>query len=259
MRFSVVTVCRNSQALLPRAMASLAGQTFTDYEWLVIDGASTDNTVAIAKSFTAAPSTCSSEPDAGIYEAMNKAVGMARGDYLYFLNSDDYLAGPQVLAQVSKAIDTGYEPDLLVGRVLFESQAGTRKLRDFSHLNPRNILFDSICHQAVFARRSLFPRLGLFNTSYRLAADFDWLCRAVRGGATVRFGSFEVAVFSDGGAHAQASQQTHAEMLQIRQRLLGSLERAWSHGTAWLLHKGRRLLRLPAQGRAEPGDSGAQP
>jgi glycosyltransferase involved in cell wall biosynthesis len=259
MRFSIITVCRNSEALLPRAMESLAAQTCADYEWLVIDGASTDKTVAVAKGFAAAPSTCISEPDAGIYDAMNKAVALAKGDYLYFLNSDDRLAHPQVLAQVSNAIHADYEPDLVIGRIWFESQGGAqKKLRDYSHLNARNIVFDSLCHQAVFARRSLFARFGHFDTGYRLAADFDWLCRAVRSGARTKFCSFDVAVFSDGGAHARASQQTHTEVLQIRQRHLRPLERAWAHGTAWLQHKGRRLLGLPAQGRAAPGETDAQ-
>ena len=116
MRFSVITVTRNSEAVLARAMASLQEQTFADFEWIVVDGASQDGTVAVARRFAAAPLQLVSESDSGIYDAMNKGVRLARGEYLYFLNSDDTLADPAVLERANEAIEATRQPELLIGR-----------------------------------------------------------------------------------------------------------------------------------------------
>ncbi len=255
MKFSVITVCRNSAAVLPRAMSSLAAQTCADYEWIVVDGASTDATAELARGFTAAPAQCISEPDQGIYDAMNKGVAAARGDYVYFLNSDDALADDQVLQRAADAIGSAYEPDLLVGRVVFAGPSG-EVLRDYAHLTRHNIVFDSLCHQAVFAHRSLFKRFGGFDLQYRLAADFDWLVRVLRGGGRAHFIAATVARFSTGGAHAQAAASTRAECLRIRRAHTSAFERGWTHALAWLRHKSRRLLGLPARGRQPRGELG---
>lgn len=248
MKFSVITVCFNSAAVLPRAMQSLQAQTCTDYEWVVVDGASHDATMDIVRSFSGAPVNALSEPDGGIYDAMNKAVARARGDYLYFLNSDDALAAPDVLAQAARAIDAAGQPGLLVGRVRFVAASGS-SLRSYAHIAPHTVLFDSLCHQAVFARRSLFERFGGFDTAYRLAADFDWLARVVRARVPVAHSELIVADFSAGGAHAQAAAVTMREVLAIRQRQTRPLERTLTHALSWLRHKSRRLVGLPAQGR----------
>lgn len=256
MRFSVVTVCRDAAHVLPRAMASLAAQTCSDGEWVVIDGASGDGTAELARGFTRLPLQCLSEPDGGIYEAMNKAVALARGDYLYFLNADDRLADAWVLERVHAALDAQRQPDLLVGRVLFASGHG-RQLRDYAHLTPRNIVYDSLCHQAVFARRDLFERFGGFDTGYRLAADFDWLVRVVRGGARVHGLALTVAEFAAGGAHQRALQATQREMLRIRRAHVAPGERVWTHALNWLRHSSRRALGLPAAGRLQAPAAGA--
>ena len=248
MRFSVITVTRNSEAVLARAMASLQEQTFADFEWIVVDGASQDGTVAVARRFAAAPLQLVSESDSGIYDAMNKGVRLARGEYLYFLNSDDTLADPAVLERANEAIEATGQPELLIGRV---RAVGARQtlLRDYSHINARNLLFDSLCHQATFARRDTFDRFGLFDTRYRLAADFDWFARVLRGGAVAAFTSLTIADFSTQGAHAKAADITRAETRRIRRAHAGRLERAWSYALAWTRHKGRRVLGLQAKGR----------
>lgn len=248
MRFSVITVTRNSEAVLPRAMASLAQQTFADYEWIVVDGASEDGTVAIAKPFDAAPLQLVSERDGGIYDAMNKGIRLARGDYLYFLNSDDRLASATVLERASQAIREAGEPDLLVGQVRSVGPA-TIVLRDYSHITPQNLLFSSLCHQAAFVHRNLFARHGIFDTVYTLAADFDWFARVFRGGARVVFAPLVIANFSANGAHVRAAEVTRSETLRIRRAHARLLERVLAHGLAWVKHKARRLVGLPARGR----------
>lgn len=253
MKFSIVTVCRNSAAVLPGAMRSLEDQHCIDHEWVVVDGASTDSTEALVRGYRADRMSWHSEPDAGIYDAMNKGIARARGEYLYFLNSDDRLADPDVLGAVAAA-SAGGQADLVIGQVRFVDGA-RRQLRDYGHITPRNVVFDSLCHQAVFAHRRLFESYGGFDTRYRYAADFDWLVRVLRGGARVVHLPRVVADFSAGGAHAQAQQTTQAEVMAIRQARLPTWERRLAHTQAWLVHKARRLRGLPARGLlAIPGN-----
>lgn len=201
-RFSIVTVCWNSEQVLPGAMRSLAAQTCRDYEWVVIDGASTDRTLDLVRSFDAAPAVVVSEKDAGIYDAMNKGVARAGGDYVFFLNSDDALYDENVLARVAAELDAAPDTDLLYGSVVYERTDG-RVLRTFAHIDGTSLPFEDLCHQAVFARRSLFSRVGGFDCRFRLNADYDWLLRVFRSGAHTRCIDLRVARFTVGGAHVQ--------------------------------------------------------
>jgi len=248
-KFSVITVCRNSAPVLKNAMRSLASQRGAEYEWVVVDGASTDGTQDLVRGFDAAPLQFVSEPDGGIYDAMNKAVRMARGDYVFFLNSDDCLAAPNVLARVAAAIDAApVPPALVIGQVYFVHEH-QRILRSYDHLGPHSVLFDSLCHQASFAQRSAFDRHGPFDTVYRLAADFDWLARVIRAHERVLHVDVVVAEFAAGGAHARAAATTFDEVMRVRRSQAGALELALTHALAWLRHKSRRAVGLPARGR----------
>jgi len=196
-------------------MASLSAQRCQDYEWVVVDGASSDRTVDIARTFNSAPVSLISEPDKGIYDAMNKGVRMARGDYLFFLNSDDALHDLDVLTDVASMLDSHTAIDLIYGNVLYE-QRPRRILRTFSHINSRTLPFEDLCHQAVFARRTLFNSVGSFNTKYRLNADYDWLIRVFSSGANCCWIDRAIAMFSVGGAHLLDPKALASERKQVR-------------------------------------------
>lgn len=246
MKFSIVTVTFNAEQTLPGTMASLACQDGADFEWIVADGRSNDRTLAIAERFDAGPFSLVSEPDTGIYDAMNKAVARAGGEYVYFLNSDDELADARVLSEVGQLLASS-RADLLIGQVMFVGGARD-KLRSYAHLTPFRLLFDSLCHQAVFARRDLFDRMGGFDLSLRYAADYDWLIRVLKGGARVQHTDRIVSRFRVGGAHAQAAAKTASENEIVRQRHAHPL--ALRLGRAWYgnLYRARRLVGLEATG-----------
>lgn len=250
MRCSIVTVTYNAAAVLPVSLDSLAAQRCRDWEWLVQDGASTDHSLALITAHPAAsmaPLRLVSEPDGGIYDAMNRAVARAQGDWIYFLNAGDALAHADVLDSVAAAADAS-AADLIVGEVL---TLGPRvhQHRSYAHLGPTRLLFDSLCHQAVFARRSLFDRFGPFDTRFRYAADYDWLLRVWRGGARVHMLPQRVAHFDTGGAHARAAADTARENEAVRRQhaspALLALGRLWFHNA----HRLRRAFGLEALGR----------
>ena len=220
MKFSIITVCRNSEKTLPRAMDSLAAQRYKGYEWIVIDGASTDNTVRIARSFSSAPLVMISEPDKGIYDAMNKGIANARGDYIFFLNSDDALHDEDVLGDISVRLDQNPEIDFLYGNVVNIKLDGNW-LRNFSHVNKHNIMEYSICHQAIFAKRMLFKTVGAFDLRFKFNADYDWMIRVFRHGAHCVHIDRCMAFFSDGGAHLVNTAYTQKERQNVRLQYMG--------------------------------------
>lgn len=196
MFFSIVTVCRNAEQTVETTVRSLLRQTCRDFEYIVIDGASTDGTVERVRSCCARQSgvTIVSEPDRGIYDAMNKGVALAKGEYVYFLNMGDALADENVLARVKEAL-LASPADVLYGH----TRRGTRfepapkKVSDFLFLCER-----MPSHQSIFAKRELFSAYR-FDTKYRICADRDWLMRVCRGKATFARLDCVIANFAEGG------------------------------------------------------------
>lgn len=221
--FSIVTVCRDSAQVLPNALESLRAQTCRDYEWVVVDGASTDSTMDIVRDFDAAPVVSVSEPDKGIYDAMNKGVRLARGAYVFFLNSDDSLHDPGVLADVAQALGAHPETDLLYGNVVY-AYPDRGVLRSFRHIDARTLPHEDLCHQATFARRVLFDTVGAFDLRFRLNADYDWLIRVFRSGAHTRWIDRRIAQFTIGGAHTQDTRKLADERRQVRLQYMTPFE-----------------------------------
>jgi glycosyltransferase involved in cell wall biosynthesis len=214
--FSVITVCFNARQTLPATRDSLAAQGFSDYEWIVVDGASTDGTVELVQTYGKQVTRFVSEKDAGIYDAMNKGVGLARGKWVYFLNADDRLADATVLGDVSKACsDSNF--DLCYGDAIYSN--GERDwLKSFAWVTPKKLVYGDLCHQVVFARRSLFGQHGPFDVSLRYNADFDWILRVLRGGAKSSYLKRTIAIFFHGGAHVKNAEASESERFIVRHR-----------------------------------------
>lgn len=233
--FSVVTVCRNAAAEIGRTLDSVAAQTCRDFEYLVIDGASTDGTAEIVRRWAGEGGTrfrLVSEPDRGIYDAMNKGLALANGELVVFLNAGDAFADADTLAAVETAYRRHRRPDVLYGDVWLEHPDGRRELRAYPDLSGRFLWRNTVVHQTIFARRDLFARTGPFDVRYRYCADFDWLLAAWVGGARcVRLG-VPTAVFGTGGLTGRAYVM-HERFDILRRRLpvtgwaaLGTLDAA---------------------------------
>lgn len=215
-RFSVVTVCRNAQDLIDATAASLRMQVDAEYEWVVVDGASADGTCARVLAACVPELRLTSEPDCGIYDAMNKAVRLAKGEWIYFLNAGDELSDPRVLADVAAAQDRLPDVQLLWGNVRYVWPDGKTMLRRFDHVSAAWLPFEDLNHQGVFARRDLFDQLGCFQTSFRTSADYDWLLRVLRSNIRHRHVSREIARFTTGGAHTKNPAALREERRRIR-------------------------------------------
>lgn len=178
---SVVTITFNASETLPLTMASVAEQTCTDFEHIIIDGASTDDTILVARKMGTPTLRIVSEPDHGLYDAMNKGLRLARGLYVIFLNSGDRFHTLETLELYADAIRKK-KPDIIYGDTDIVDLSG-RRLGPRHLSAPGLLTFDSfsrgmlICHQAFMVRRAIAPR---YDTDYRFSADYDWTIRCIK-------------------------------------------------------------------------------
>ena len=189
MKVSVITVCFNSAETLESTLTSVANQTGAEVEHIVVDGASTDNTATILQGHLHQLARVISEPDCGIYDAMNKGVRVATGDVIGFLNADDVYAHQNVLSTVAEIMKREHL-DALFGDVeFFRPDNPGRTIRRYSsaHFRPDRIAWGWMpAHPALFVRREVFQRVGEFRTDYRIAGDFEFVARAF-GKHTLRY------------------------------------------------------------------------
>jgi glycosyltransferase involved in cell wall biosynthesis len=181
---SVITVCYNSAATLARALQSVSDQDWPRIEHIVIDGASKDQTAEVIEHFRSRLAFVLSEPDRGIYDAMNKGLDQASGDIICFLNADDQYASNSVLSRVAMLM---YELqlDALIGDVDFfheaDPQRMVRRYRS-NHFTPSRLGWGWMpAHPALFLRREVVQRVGRFKTDYRIAGDYEFIVRVFHG------------------------------------------------------------------------------
>ena len=185
LKISLVTVCFNSARTLEAALASVAAQKWADREHIVIDGGSKDGTLEIIERWRPALAYAISEPDRGIYDAMNKGLARATGDVVAFLNSDDRYIDGEVLGEVAQAFASA-DVDAVFGDVDFvRPGAPDRVVRRYSsaRFTPERLKTGLLpAHPALFVRRSVFDRVGPFNADYHIAGDFEFVVRAFGDG-----------------------------------------------------------------------------
>jgi glycosyltransferase involved in cell wall biosynthesis len=184
LKFSVITVCHNSATTLERALRSVADQEWERVEHIVVDGASTDNTSDILERFRSRLAYVISEPDMGIYDAMNKGLVQAHGDIICFLNADDSYASNKVLSHVAQLMNE-QSLDAVIGDVgFFHEKDPGRMIRRYrsDRFTPGRLAWGWMpAHPALFLRREVVQRVGHFKTDYRIAGDFEFIVRAFHG------------------------------------------------------------------------------
>lgn len=164
---SIIVVTLNAASTLRRALESVQAQEFPSLDLVIVDGASVDATVAIVHELFP-DARLVSEPDHGIYDAMNKGLGLARGEWIYFLGADDAFHAPDVLRRLQPHLG---DPslDVLYGDVIMERRG--RHRRYGGRFPWFRLYFENVCHQALFCRRRVFDRVGRFDLRYRSLAD----------------------------------------------------------------------------------------
>ena len=178
-RLSIITVVFNNVRDIERTMRSVLNQTYTNIEYIIIDGASTDGTLELIDKYKDRITKVISEKDNGIYDAMNKGLTMATGEYVLFMNSGDEIYARDT---VEKVFDSAPDADIYYGETeMFDEN--WRSLGQRRHKSPEKLSFTSfkygmsVSHQAIYIRRSLTQ---LYDLNYHLSSDIDWIIKAVK-------------------------------------------------------------------------------
>jgi glycosyltransferase involved in cell wall biosynthesis len=189
-KLSIITINRNNEYGLKETIESVLNQKNINCEYIVIDGNSSDNSVEVIKQNANNITYWISEPDQGIYDAMNKGIMKAEGEYILFLNSGDTLASANILEEVYIEL---CDYDLIYGDYLFKD--GSFKIfPDF--LTPFTFYKSSLGHQASFFKRSIFNDYGMYRTEFKIVGDWEFYIRAIIfGNATYKHASKFIAVF----------------------------------------------------------------
>jgi glycosyltransferase involved in cell wall biosynthesis len=196
---SIITVVFNSEKLLEETILSVIKQSYPHFEYIIVDGGSKDKTLDIIKKYDSSINKWISEKDEGLYDAMNKGLKMAIGDYVWFINSGDKIYSPNTLEKIVES--THSMPDMIYGETeitdIDGNSLGMRRHSAPKALNwkmfSRGML---VCHQSVLVRRGLS---GEYNLDYKYSSDFEWLIRALRAAKSIHNSGLTLSKFLEGG------------------------------------------------------------
>ncbi len=207
MKISIITVVYNSVNTLKQTIFSVFGQTYKNIEYIIIDGGSGDGTVELIKNYENKISYWISEKDHGIYNAMNKGIEAATGEYIQFLNADDVLVNENVIKNIVLEIKRANRPDVLSAPIwMVDEERHIQKLLK-NQININQIKHGrSLPHPGIFMKRNLLKRYR-FNENYEIASDFELILKCVVENKTFSFIDEPVVFFSNGGISESCSIQ----------------------------------------------------
>lgn len=214
-KLSIITVVYNNARDIERTLLSVLNQTYPHIEYIVIDGASTDGTLEILKRYSDQIDQLISEQDHGIYDAMNKGLALASGDYVLFMNSGDEIYAPETVTEVFASALSG---DIYYGETeMYDQQwksLGQRRHRAPEHFDWHSFKFGmNVSHQAIYIKKSLTEPYDL---QYKYSADIDWILKAAKKSSNIVNTHSYVAKYMVGGM----SKQKHLESLKERFKIL---------------------------------------
>lgn len=219
MKLSIVTINYNNLAGLRKTMESVFAQTCKDFEYIVIDGASTDGSAEYVRTQADKLTYWVSEPDTGIYNAMNKGVRAATGEYVLMLNSADFLVDEHVIARIMPELDG---TDIVQGNTIEDHNDEQWRNRGSgrSNISFLDVQRGHFLHQASFCKRDLFDKYGYFDESYRYVSDTIFFIKTLGyGGATFRYVDIDIANFDLTGFSCTNDERIRQQHWQEEQRM----------------------------------------
>ncbi|MEO8192555.1 MAG: glycosyltransferase family 2 protein [Gemmatimonadales bacterium] len=193
---SVITVVYNGDRYIEETIRAVAGQTWPNVEHIVVDGGSTDGTVGILRRYSDTIGYWISEPDAGLYDAMNKAIDLVTdfGSYILFANADDHLYSAE---SIDRVLSESAGEDLVYGRMVLAAEHITSVVG--KRVSLADLALQTLCHPATLVRRKVFDSVGRFDTGYAIAADYDHIIRCFQAPVSTRFVDVIVSRMRMGG------------------------------------------------------------
>ena len=234
-KLSIITITYQAEAYLERTLKSVFEQDCAaEIDYIVVDGASTDGTLQIIEENKKQINQFVSEKDKGIYDAMNKGIGLAKGDYLLFLNAGDTFATATTLKNILNELSA--HPDVLYGEAIFVTNEGVSlglRSEATPHRLPAKLTWKDfrygmlICHQAFIAKRSIAP---LFDLQYKLSSDINWEIQVLKKSTTILKSAEPICQYLMGGASVQNLKRSWQERYEVLKSHFGFFPNLLNHG-----------------------------
>jgi glycosyltransferase involved in cell wall biosynthesis len=225
---SVITVVFNGEEHIGKTIESVLEQSYSAIEYIIVDGKSTDGTLKVVESYKGI-SQVISEPDEGLYDAMNKGLKLAGGDYVWFLNAGDQIYAKDTVEQMVEHLEES--PDIIYGGTMIideeQNEVGDRRLRPPGKLSWKSFRQGMVvCHQSLVVKRTLAPE---YNLHYRLSADIDWSIRAAKQARTIHNSGLILSRFLEGGLTDHNIKAGLKERFRIMTRFYGLIPTILRH------------------------------
>jgi len=246
-KISIITIVYNGASTIEKTIESIASQSYQNIEYIVVDGGSNDGTMDIIKNYSDTVSKWISEPDNGIYDAMNKGVALSTGDYLWFINSGDEVYAPDTLERIFNTNNSPFYDVYYGDTVMIDSEGneiGSRRLTPPLSLSWRDFKNGMlVSHQSIIVSKRVAP---MYNTQYKFSADFEWCLLAMKKADRVINTHQILSRFLDGGITKQNIAAGLKERFRIMIRYFGFIPTLFRHiaiGSRFLLFfvKNRRF------------------
>lgn len=245
MTLSIITVTYNAEKTLPFTLKSVAEQTYPDIQYILIDGRSTDKTLSVIEESTVSIHALVSEPDRGLYDAMNKGAALATGDYICFLNAGDAFFAPDTVERMMKSIPEGDLPGVIYGETALvntqRSFVGMRWHRAPEKMTWRSFLKGMlVSHQAFILRRDLFEPYDL---SYRFSSDVDWCIRMMKKTGSIHNTRLTLINYLNEGMTTGNHKASLKERFRIMAKHYGTLPTVIQHGRFFVNDLKKKFLK----------------
>lgn len=227
-KISVITVVFNGEHEIKRTIESVLSQSWEQMEYIIIDGLSTDSTMDVIAAYKGIDRVIS-EPDEGLYDAMNKGLKAATGDYVWFINSGDEIYAKDTVEKIFSGLEE--LPDVIYGGTMIideeQNEVGDRRLKPPEKLTWKSFRQGMVvCHQSLLVKRELAPE---YNLGYRLSGDIDWAIRATRDAGIIHNANQILARFLEGGLTNQNIKAGLKERFRIMSGFYGTIPTLLRH------------------------------
>lgn len=230
--FSIITITYNASRWLEQTILNILSQSYSNIEYIIIDGGSTDGTIDIIERYASGISYWVSEPDKGIYDAMNKGLQKATGDYVWFINAGDSLYTSDTVQRVASLIQKKKVlPDIIYGETSIIDEngifLGKRRLKAPDKLSWKSFRMGMlVCHQSFITKRTIVP---LYDLTYRYSADFDWCIRCMKQANKIYNTRITLSNFLEGGVSTTQHKASLKERYEIMCKYYGTVSTSLLH------------------------------
>jgi glycosyltransferase involved in cell wall biosynthesis len=231
-KISIITVTYNAASFLEKTLQSIFNQTSKDFECLIIDGASTDGTLDIINKYQNQENLrYVSEKDKGLYDAMNKGISLAKGEYIWFINAGDKIYAPTTIKQILRELERNPQADLIYGQSLIIDE-NDNPLGERHKIAPKTLKTKSllnglvVCHQSILVRKSIAP---MYDTTYKISADYNWTIEVLKRSRQNLYIDTYLSKFMISGVSAKHRKLSLKERYRIMKKHFGSIPTLWAH------------------------------